>query len=155
VLGRKFCPRCGHWRHLCDFRPIAGGPDSYCQACRYILKREAYARRTAAQREAKREYDRIWYEVKRRRAGTPPRPFKRRRTVIDQREGIYFPVEPLLKALKDWDAGYKALARAAGVPERTIYRFRYGESVRVQIDVADKLAVALGIPSAVLWRDEW
>lgn len=159
VLGRKFCARCGHWRHLCDFRPDTGNPGSglrsYCQACERIRRREAYRQLMLDPVRAtlRREYYRIRGEALRREAGIPPRARANRQTVIDQREGIYLPVEPLNAAIDLWDGALEDLASLAGVPERTITRIRH-QSRKVQIDVADKLAVALGVPSAVIW-EEW
>jgi hypothetical protein len=156
VCGRKFCTGCGRWRLLVDFQPLRtrGGVRSRCAACHRSEARAAHARRTAEQRRLRREYDRIWHDAKRRRDGVPVR-ICRRRSAVDKREGVYLPVAPLLSELKTWDGSYAELANLAGVPERAIYRFRYGESRRVQIDVADKLAIAMGTTSSLMWANEW
>ena len=76
-------------------------------------------------------------------------------SAIDRREAIYFPVGPLKAALDALDDGeFGELARRAGVGERAIYRLRY-VNTKVQIDVADKLAVALGTTSQLLFGELW
>jgi plasmid maintenance system antidote protein VapI len=47
-----------------------------------------------------------------------------------------------------------ALAELSGVSDRTIHRIRH-ENKKVRIDIADKLAVALDVPSALIWSDRW
>ena len=81
----------------------------------------------------------------------PERQFKNRHTVIDKKERLFLPLPPLQEALStvnDWEA----LAREAGVPARTVHRLRVGESKHVRIDVADKLALALGWPLEVIYQ---
>lgn len=160
VCGRKFCSVCGRWRLLMDFA-ISDGDRfmARCRTCALRCSRYYTAHLTPEQVARRREYDRIWKEGQRRAAGLPPR-VKRRaghRTngVINNREGIYFPVAPLkaeLDRLGDGDLG--VLAARAGIPEHTIWRIR-NQSDKVQIDVADKLAVALGTTSALLFGEAW
>lgn len=158
LCGRKFCPACGRWRHLCDFPPErrrGGLPSARCRACRNIGRSYYFTHETPEQRANRRERHRIFYEGKRREAGIPVSTHKRR-TVIDNREGIYVPVAKLKAALDELDDGdFGELSRRAGVPERSIYRVRYVNKTKVQIDVADKLAVALGTTSALLFGEEW
>lgn len=93
-----------------------------------------------------REYQRIWCEAKRREAGIQPRVFKRP-TVIDKVERVTLPREPLLYLLADWlEDGNTILdlEAASGVSEKTIRRLISGESEGARIDIADKLAMALG-----------
>jgi transcriptional regulator with XRE-family HTH domain len=108
--------------------------------------------------ELRREYGRIWAEGKRRERGVPVRQFRNRRTVIDRVERVFLPREPLLAELKLWkdaEGTFEGLARLSGVSARTIYRYRYGESAHIRIDVADRIAYALGIPSSVLFGEAW
>jgi transcriptional regulator with XRE-family HTH domain len=157
ICGRKFCARCGRWRHVVDFRPrrdAKTGLTSYCDTCLRVVGRETRAARTLEQRERNREYQRIWGEGKRRRVG-----IRRREEVLAKRplrtERILLPIEPLVALLAPYrdDGELTTLARRAGVGERSLGRLLSGESMRVRIDLADKLAVALGVPSALIWRD--
>ena len=157
VCGRKFCPACGRWRHLVDFPPErrrGGQPTPRCRAC-VNIGRAYYTRHETPERAAdRRERQRIYYEGKRRAAGVPVST-ARRRSVVDTREAVYLPVAPLRAELaKLHDGDFGALSRRSGVPERTIYRLRYTNG-KVQIDVADKLAVALGTTSALLFGEAW
>ena len=156
VCGRKFCCYCGRWRHVCDFRPntrnTRSGLTSLCATCMRIKSREQRARITAKQRVKVREYQRLWHYVKRRQAGVPERNFKNRHTVIDRPEALYLPVAPLVTVLTAEGWEWETLARAAGVPARTIFRMRTGEGQYVRIDVADKLAHALGWPLEVIYQ---
>jgi hypothetical protein len=155
VCGRKFCARCGRWRHVCDFerdpRNRTSGLYSWCRACHRIWKRERYARRTPAERELINEYRRIWNEVQRRRAGIPPRNWRTLRPLPPRDQGELLDPAPLLTAMKRWDGSQRALARKSGVPPRQLYRIESGESRRVQLNVADRLALALGIPLELLY----
>jgi transcriptional regulator with XRE-family HTH domain len=153
VLGRKFCARCGHWRHVCDFRPCAHSVDglfSYCHACKRSYEREYRGQMTEQQREARREYNRIRAEARRRAAGM--RVYERHRpSVIDRVERVLLPRDPIVHELRRRRGELTTIALKSGVPERTITRLLSGESRRVRIDVADKLAVALGVPLATLY----
>lgn len=156
VLGRKFCARCGRWRHACDFSPDAknarSGLSSYCQACVRMQHRERRARRTHEQIERDREYQRFWHEVKRRRAGVEARR-SRRSTVVDEPEWVYLPVDPLREVLADVaDDEWTTLARKAGVETRTIQRLRF-KHAHVRLDVADRLIVARGLTLEMVYRD--
>ena len=158
VLGRKFCAGCGHWRHVCDFGYLnKRGLRARCRVC---WNREAQQRRRAAtpeQRERWREYWRFHQEAQRRRNGIPERNFHNRRSVIDRIERILLPTAPLVKLLEPYrdDELLGELSRRAGVPERSITRLLSGESAQVRIDLADKIAVALGMPSALIYGDLW
>jgi ribosome-binding protein aMBF1 (putative translation factor) len=154
VLGRKFCSRCGHWRHACDFAPrwrnTGSGLSSQCRACTRIMNRESYARRTPEQRDRANEYHRIWSEVQRRRAGKPARTANRP-SVVDRPERILLDPAPLIAALRRYEYSQVELAARAGIRPRAIYRITHGESKHVRVDVADKLAVALGLPLEVIY----
>jgi len=152
VCGRKFCAGCGRWRHVVDFPTSRGQLRGCCWTCSRIRDRAYYANRTAAQRELRNEYLRIWQDARRRAAGK--REFgRRRRTAVDGVERVLLPAEPLLPLLFEV-SDFNDLARRSGVSSRRIWGLRQGESAHVRIDVADKLAVALGVPSAVIW-EEW
>jgi hypothetical protein len=155
VCGRKFCCHCGRWRHVCDFRPNSrntrSGLTSLCETCMRTKSREQRARITAKQRARVREYQRLWHYVRRREAGIPERDFKNRHTVIDSPEMVFLPREPLLAALAEVD-DWEALARRAGVPARMVFRIRTDTQAHVRLDVADKLAYALGWPLEVIYH---
>jgi hypothetical protein len=155
VCGRKFCCYCGRWRHVCDFRPNSrntrSGLTSLCVTCMRIKSRQQRARITAKQKEQRREYQRLWHYMRRREAGVPERNFKNRHTVIDKAEALYLPSGPLAAALA-MTGEWETLARRAGVPSRTIFRMRSGEGQYVRLDVADKVATALGWPLEVIYH---
>jgi DNA-binding CsgD family transcriptional regulator len=169
VLGRKFCPGCGRWRHVVDFAPHPSHPDRpwpRCETCVRLTARHYWANLSPETRADRREANRFREEGRRRRRGARPRDFKSRPSVIDKREAVYFPVEPLRDELAAWEAQFEGvehdavagppwgtLAALAGVPDRSLYRVRL-QSRKVQIDVADKLAVALGVPLALLYPED-
>jgi ribosome-binding protein aMBF1 (putative translation factor) len=158
VCGRKFCSRCGIWRQLADFPPDGkklGQPLHHCRTCENTARRYYDQQMTPAQLENRRERHRIYAEGQRRAAGVPPTTARRRR-LTDAREAIYLSVEPLRELMKQTDAlmSDRDLAARAGLPERTVWRVRH-ENGKVQLDVADKLAVALGTTSKLLWGEEW
>jgi hypothetical protein len=159
ICGRKFCADCGRWRHVVDFGMRRGKPYSYCRTCDRRQQREYLHRRSALQRERRREYDRIYFEAQRRAAGIRPRNFHNRSTVIDKREAIRLDIEPLRAAIEAYHAGhdtnelkrsYRALARATGIDERKFAKY-VTSNQWIELANADKIAVALGIPLAVLY----
>ena len=103
--------------------------------------------------ERRREYDRIYREVKRRAAGAKERPH--RRSVVDRPEMLFFEREPLVHQLRRVidQLGQQTFAKTAGVQPRALYRLLSGESARVRIDLADKLALAMGSSLAVIYGD--
>lgn len=161
VCGRKFCPKCGRWRLIVYFRMqrTVGRPERlrpWCETCDRIGNRQTKANRTEKQLELAREYQRFWTEVKRRQAGIPPRQMEKKPLPIER---IFLEPAPLLRAMGFWadaqsDPSWKALARRAGLQPRAIWRLQHGESKHVRIDVADKLAVAIGVPLSVIYPDE-
>jgi hypothetical protein len=157
VLGRKFCARCKHWRHVCDFYPNpdnkGSGLHSYCTACDRTRRREEYRRHTDEQLALRREYFRIRAEVLRRQDGVVPREFKHRHSVVDNPERILLDPVPLLVEIgKLCDGDFRWLADVSGVPERSIHRLRTGESQHVRVDLADKLAVGLGLTLEMIYN---
>lgn len=114
----------------------------------------------------KRERQRFNAEGKRRQEGIPQRQFKNRKTVIDRGERIFLPREPLLREIDFWlqlhlpewrrdeDRTVENLASLAGTSARQVYRLQVGESRHVQLDLADRLAMAMGIPLVLLYEDE-
>lgn len=163
VLGHKFCSRCGRWRHACDFAPTpqntGSGLYSYCGACNRSAHREIWANRTDEQRELRREYRRFQDEALRRRAGIPPRAF-RRRTAVDTRSGMRLDTGPLVDAINRYlnsrivnghDHSIVQLSALTGLSERTFNRWLRGEHQHVELGYADRVAVALGIPLALLY----
>ena len=170
ICGRKFCSHCGRWRLVAvDFELVRRGRRlrfrSYCRTCQRLSNRASTRRlvNDARRLALRREYQRIWAEGKRRQDGVPARAFndspsnpRRRRTAVDRPERVLLPLEPLLQALVQVpETELSVLARRAGITPRTIYRYRYGESQHVRIDVADKLAVAMGTTSSLIWGEMW
>jgi len=165
VGGRRHCPMCGRWRTLLDFRPNTNTKhrcSSYCTPCVRAKSRARYAAMTSEQAMDRRESQRFYAEGRRRKAGLPVRQFKNRRTVIDQAEMILLPPEPLLDEMKayvrahppdpaDHDTGWERLAREAGMDARQLRRIVAGESKRVRVDVADRLAHAMGLPLELVY----
>jgi hypothetical protein len=154
VLGRRFCIGCGRWRHLCDFGHMqregrGSAMRSRCRACSRIQAKRYRERRTARQTELVREYGRIWQEAQRRKRGIVPRQYNRR-TVIDRRERVLLPVEPIRGLLKEHFGEWRTIAAATGLSERTLSRLVY-EQRHVRIDVADRIAYALGEPFGLLY----
>lgn len=157
VLGRKFCPACGRWRPVVDFRPRRSGtPHAYCDTCQ---RRHSNARRHVANLppeivERRREANRIYAEAKRREEGVEPRRFKRRPTVVDKLELLFLPPDPLLAHMRqNYADSERELARRAGISERALYRYRSGESELVRLDIADRLALAMGTSLWMLYGD--
>lgn len=156
VAGRKFCSRCGRWRLLLDFPHEThkrGVPHQHCTACQRQTRRFYSRHLTPEALENQRERQRFYYEGMRRRNGVPETTAHRRR-VTDRAERILLPIEPLVRELLKVE-DREELARRAGVDSRSIQRLMSGRSARVRIDLADKLAVALGIPSATIWGEAW
>jgi hypothetical protein len=157
VCGRKFCTGCGHWRHACDFslKTHHGTRrlDSYCQACRRIQWRQRYQHMTPQQREARRETERFYRDRLRVERGTIGRYQPRGPSVIDRKERVMLDPAPLIAELRRSGVGQRELERMTGVPPRSIYRVLVGEVKHVQLDTADKLAHALGIPLALMYGD--
>lgn len=167
VLGRKFCSGCGRWRQVNDFprltRAVGWGLRARCWVCFRAYQRALHRNMTPEQLDLKREYGRIWLEGERRRNGVPLR--ANRKTVVDHAERIFLDRKPLVEAMdryatQELASGrvrggqsdlWTALALEAGLEPRALYRVRTGESRRVRLDVADKIAVALDIPLAVLY----
>jgi hypothetical protein len=155
VLGRRFCIGCGRWRHLCDFGHMqregrGSAMRSRCRACSRIQARRYRERRTARQRELQREYQRIWQEVQRRRRGIAPRRYENRRTVIDRPEYVFLPVEPIRALLAERFGEWRTIAAATGLTERALHRLLH-EHRHVRLDVADRIAGALGEPLGLLY----
>ena len=153
VLGRKHCVGCGRWRHIVDYALHKGRPRPRCRACQRAYQRAWHRQMTPDQRERQREYFRIWQEAKRREAGIAPRNFHHRRSVIDKVESVGLPPEPLRAVIEGLGLPDIVIGAAAGVPPRSIYRLRVGESRHVRLDLADKLALAAGVPLWVIYGD--
>jgi predicted Fe-S protein YdhL (DUF1289 family) len=156
ALGRKFCSGCGRWRHLVDFMPYVrnGRPMARCLGCQRAAKVWHWHNMPREQREAIYEYVRIYRNAKRHEIGRKPREFKSRPTIVDRPEYVFLSLDPIVDELDRLNGDLGMIAKRAGVPERTILRLRTGESHRVRIDVADKLAVAMGIPLELLYHGE-
>jgi hypothetical protein len=170
ICGRKLCGKCGRWRLVVDFgQARVGVPGSYCRTCVRRLSAERYANITPAQMAAKRESGRFYMEGRRRRQGARVRVFKRRRTVIDRVERVLLPAAPLADEIRWWLSvrglgpdevrnqysiyAYKWLAMRAGVSYRLMGRLLNNEQRYVRIDTADAIAVAMGIPLAIIYPD--
>jgi hypothetical protein len=168
--GRRFCIGCGRWRPLVDFEWVERrgwrGWRARCCACRRIEERARYANRSLQERERRREYERIYLEVQRRQQGIPPRTYHNHTTVVDHIERVFLAREPLATCLRTYLAatfpgksveggGLRGLAsRYPGLHERTMDRILTGESKHVRLDVADRIAVAIGVPLAVMYPED-
>jgi hypothetical protein len=113
-----------------------------------------YYARTPEQVERQREYERIWHDAKRREWGVPPRNFHNRRTVLDGRRESLIERAPLLVELAALNGSQREVAELAGVPERTLYRLLHDGGRWVALDTADRLAIAMGVPLAVIYRED-
>ena len=148
--GRKFCAGCGHWREVCDFpRDATKGyrvPLARCRACVNIT-RKWYDRHLSPEQLAdRRERHRIFYAGRR---NTGQRNGNGHPNVTDKIEWAFLPAEPLALLLDDvGEDFYEHIARRVGVSDRTLNRYLNGESEYVRLDIADKLALALG---STLW----
>jgi hypothetical protein len=136
-------------------RPYQANRPAMSAEQRAARRRALYAehRQDPVWAAARREDERIYREAKRREAGVPARRFKHRRTVIDQPEYAFLEAARLLDEVRRADLSDLELARIASCWPRTIHRLRVGESRHVRLDVADKLAHALGIPLALIYGD--
>ncbi|HEY2570182.1 MAG TPA: helix-turn-helix transcriptional regulator [Solirubrobacteraceae bacterium] len=170
VLGRKFCADCGRWRLVLDFSPQKRGGSLYSPYCHVCTarrhRRYHHGPHSAEWWEQRREYARIWSQTQRRMAGKPERQWTLAR-VVDKPEHAFLPSEPLGEELRRYLAvngnghlrsgdvgfGVKGLAELTGVQERSIGRMLTGESAHIRIDLADKLAVAIGVPLALIYGD--
>ena len=151
VCGRKHCCHCGRWRHVCDFVHVHGKVRGTCRVCWARGERRKRASQTPEQHARYLEYHRIWHEGKRRRAGVVPRNWgpKSGRVVDRQLDYVWLSPEPLVRVLRGVEI--RTLSRRSNVPERSIDRLLRGESRHVRIDLADKLALAVGIPLSLIY----
>lgn len=176
VLGRKFCPSCGRWRHLCDFghrsrQGVVHGREyvqTYCYGCQRVKLRAQLARRTQRQRELRREYERWWRTGMRRERGTPERNWQHRPLRPDPTAKKRMPADPLAGAIigylraHGWTGvgnnqttaiGLDWLAREAGVSDRLVHRVLH-EQRWVTLDTADRLALAIDVPLALIYPED-
>jgi hypothetical protein len=153
VCGRKYCTGCGRWRLLVDFGRQRGRFRSRCRTCHNASERERHLALSDEQRERWREYQRIWHEAKRREAGVPERDYDKR-SPVDVPERVFLERAPLIAELRLRNGEYRMIAQRSGVPARTITRLLNDGGRFVRLDVADKLAVALGVPLAVVYGGE-
>jgi hypothetical protein len=109
--------------------------------------------------ERRREYERIYAEVHRRARGVPVRPRgpRARPSYVDLHiERVLLDAGPLVRELRALPEGGRARAAlAAGVPMRTLFRWLHGEATYVRIDVADRMAFALGLPLSLIYLDQY
>lgn len=173
ILGRRNCLRCTRWRHVSDFGHHRGKMRSVCAACLRVADRKAKAERTAEQRELRREYDRIYKDGLRRKAGIPQRNLTREPPPDPawNRNGFARRVstDPLRPHVAVWlrayafehnlngsgmHAGTKALAAASTVPERRIWGILEGETEHTHYAVADRLCTAMGLALSVIYDDD-
>lgn len=123
-------------------------------------QRERYRKLTKKQKDDRREYGRIYAEVRRRRNGVTPRSFKNRNTVPPG--DSYLPFEPfqewVLEQLKIYTVS--ELAEILGYSEKQIRRWRDGEDSGkeiqyVSVSTVDRTFMALDRPElmAILYPD--
>lgn len=155
VCGRKFCPVCGRWRHVSDFNPESrrgGMPYPRCQTCSRVSRNYYFAHETPDQTANRRERHRIYYEGQRRRNGVPVSTHNRKR-VVDHAERVFFDPAPIVELLNRHRFEIGLIAKGAGLHDKTVRRFLTGESAHIRIDVADKIAFALGTTLFDLYGD--
>lgn len=159
ILGRKFCTRCAHWRHVCDFgSETRKGKTTLVPRCRACNRLAQLERRSNPEWLTKRrEYDRIWKETKRRQNGIEPVRHIRPKPPEPPR---WLPVEPLRAELEAWlrrhpgekfggrggqrfAPNWRELSRVTGVPERSVTRV-LTENRYVTEQLADRLLIGIG-----------
>lgn len=139
-----------------DFTLRPGGRDTYCAACVHRHKRERWANMTPEQKVLRREYQRIWTEGKRRAAGIPPRQFKNGKPPVER---VFLPVDPIVREMTRFmlvhdEMSWRGLARMVGTGDRALWRLRHRESRHIRVDLADRIAVAIGTPLALIYPSE-
>ena len=163
ILGRKICGGCGQWRPLADYRrQTAKRPGlTYCEHCIRAISARRWRTQTPQQRDARREWDRFYRDQQRRQAGVAQRAYSQpRRSVVDRVERVLLPREPLLEAIEYYARAHtrgrkfnwEKFAAQVNCSQRAIYRIRTGESARVRIDVADRIAYGMGIPLSLIYQ---
>ena len=156
VAGRKFCSTCGRWRQLCDYpherRGAVVKPLARCEGCSRATRRYYDSHMTPAQVANRREAQRFYKEGERRAAGVPVAWW--RKSVVDRPERVYLPNEPLGSMLDSLtDETLQDIVRRTGIGDRQLRRIITGESRHVRLDLADKLALALGTHLYDLYGD--
>ena len=77
-----------------------------------------------------------------------------RKSVVDRPERVYLPHEPLGSMLDSLtDETLQDIVRRTGIGDRQLRRIITGESRHVRLDLADKLALALGTHLYDLYGD--
>jgi DNA-binding transcriptional regulator YiaG len=119
-----------------------------------VSHRQARLTWTEEQIENKREYQRFYAEMQRRAAGVQVRePMIARRELKTTRTTLDH--GPLLRAIDEhlerFELSERKFAEVNGLSDRAIRRWRSGESKRVRLDVADQVAVAIGVPLSLIY----
>lgn len=126
-------------------------------------RRQRRARMTKAQRDDRREYERVKAEVKRREAGVRPRQFKRARPLPKNGAVTYLPIMPLSRWLAELveSRGQSKVSRESGVSEkklRQIIQRKIDGKVlrRLTLAEVDRVLTRLGYPEelAILYPTE-
>lgn len=157
ILGRKNCAHCGRWRHIMDF-PKRGS----CYSC---LKAEWEERRQSPEwKENRREYNRMYYSARQRAMGRAVVPRYKARKGLKNDKQERLPIDPLrahiqswmqtyvAQAEHDWDTGKLALGQVTGLPDKTVDRLLH-ENKQVNVNTADRIAVATGTHLRILYPD--
>jgi hypothetical protein len=106
--------------------------------------REKYHHMTPEQRLLRREYNRIYAEIRRRRAGIPQRNFRNRRTVVDEEGYELVSVYPIARWIREnygTNGGVGKLAREIHMEDRQIRRIAEEEINRVKLSTVDAILV--------------
>ena len=141
--------------------------ESYCEACTRARSREQYRQLTPKQYRRKRARDRsanrFYRDRLAREAGGPGLPIGVGE-LPNSKQRILLPREPLLAEMESYllrqranghpDFSWEQLAFEVGCPQREIYRIRTGESKRVSSKVADRIAMGIGVPLSMIYRDQ-
>lgn len=157
VVGHRFCAGCGRWRVASDFAFRRNGRlDSYCDACRRREFRRRYAQMTPEQRARRLEDERFYRDRLRVERGTIATYRPRGRKVVDgPAEYVFLDATPIRRELRRARNGYslEGLARRVGVDSHTLRRYLNGESRHIRLDLADRVALAVGTTLWDVYRD--
>ena len=111
---------------------------------RNARKRELYHAMTPEQKRLRREYNRIYAEVRRRSRGVPQRNFVNRRTVVDEEGYELVPVGPI----SDWmrrnyglNGGMMRLSVEIGIDDAKLAKILHRRVSRVKLETVDKILV--------------
>jgi hypothetical protein len=128
------------------------GPVARCYRCSRVGRAYYYRHQTPEQRANLNERLRFYKHGQRRAAGVPELGYIRR-SVVDRAEYVFVPKAALVAELERRFGQWDELARKAGIPARTIFRIVHEDGRFVRVDIADRLAVAMGMTFTLIYPD--